>query len=477
MSTRLFAQVTENDTSDYLPLYFDGALEYNLMIAASKGLDTEVERIILRGADIEAKTEEGATPLIIAVASIKPKAVNILLSYNADPNKITSDYETPLLIILKKLVDIEAEGINVLPAGQESECLEIAESLIRYGADIDFQDNRGVTALNYASIYGSFQAADLLLYYMADIDKKAFDGTTPLMAAIWAGHANIADLLIQNGANMEARDNEGFTPFLIAAQNGDTLLLDYLIKKGVDIYEKDRFNWDALSLSIKYDHREATEMLLKAGMKWSEPGREAYNYNYVAVKYGRKEISDILEKHNINEKYKPQINQIELALSSKFNLWDIYTGMSIIFKEPGLNIGLIAGFDTKLWYTKVLVEETPTLYYQYMDKSSIAYVGVFKDVPVTDRPLKSNFIFSASLSGGYCFGNKLKGTDIAPENKFKIIPGISIKWAKKNLVLFAGFEYTHADFSRIYPIWCRAGLSYNFDFAYVKTPVKIIRWY
>jgi ankyrin repeat protein len=242
ISCQVFSQVSKEDTADYIQLYFDNALEYNLMIAASKGLDTEVKRMILKGADIKAETEEGATPLIIAVASVKPRAVDTLLAYGADPNKITSNYETSLLIILKKMVSFESVENNILTASKETECLQIAESLLRYGADIDFQDRFGATVLNYASIYGSFRFVDLLLYYMADIDKKSGDGTTPLMAAIWAGNANIADLLIQNGANLEARDNEGFTPFLIAAQNGDSLLLDLLMKNGVDIYEKDKYN-------------------------------------------------------------------------------------------------------------------------------------------------------------------------------------------------------------------------------------------
>ncbi len=45
----------------------------------------------------------------------------------------------------------------------ETGCLEIAESLIRYGANIDYQDPKGVTVLNYAAAYGSFRFADLLL--------------------------------------------------------------------------------------------------------------------------------------------------------------------------------------------------------------------------------------------------------------------------------------------------------------------------
>lgn len=477
LSGRSYTQITSKDTADYLPEYFEGALDYNLMVAASKGLDTEIERLILRGADVEAETQEGATALIIAISSLKPYAVNTLLIYNSDPNKETGNSETPLLVTLKKLVSLEAREQSVLNDFLQDECLQIAESLIRYGADIDYQDNHGVTALNYASIYGSFRFADLLLYYLADIDKKADDGTTPLMSAIWAGHANVADLLVQNGANLEARDKNGFTPFLIAAQNGDTLILNYLIKKGVDIYEKDYYGWNALGLSIKHNHIDAVSLLINSGDRWNDSGRDGINYYNVAVKFGRNEIFRLLEEKNFPEKYFPRINQLEISVSSKFNPQDIYTGMRFIFREPRKRFGILAGFDTKLWYTWVIMKESELLYYQYRDKSSIAYAGIFKEIPLKINPLKSNWLVSGSLSGGYFFANRFKGTETMPESNIKIIPAVTLKWQRRNFSIYGGLEYTGTDFYKTWPVWCRAGVSYNFDFVYGKTPVKTIKWY
>jgi ankyrin repeat protein len=478
LACQLHAQVTSRDTADYLPEdRVENALDYNLMVAASKGLETEVERLILRGAEIDAESIEGATPLIFAISGIKPKAVEILLSYNANPNKLTVNKETPLIIALRKLMDVESKGSNTLTAMYTEGCLQIAESLIRYGADIDFQDNRGVTALNYASAYGSMSFVDLLLYYRADINKKDLAGTTPLMSAIWAGNANVADLLIQNGANLEARDNDGFSPFLIAAQNGDTLMLHYLIKEGVDMYEKCREGWDALSLCIKYDHRDAIAMLIKAGNKWSDPDMNALNHYNVAAKYGRSKVIELLESSNFPNTYKAKISQMEVALSAKFNTKDLYTGFKFVFTEPRQNIGFLAGFDSKLWYSKVILRKEDNLFFHYMDKSSVAYAGVFKNFKISDNPFKSNLYFSASLSGGYWFGNKFKGTETSPESKFRLMPAAGLKWMKKSFSLYAEIEYMNTGYYKSLPIWLRTGLSYNFDFELGKTPVKLIRWY
>lgn len=474
----IIAQRSEIDTSGYLPLIYNGALEYNLMQAAASGYTSEVARMISQGADVDAETAEGATALVLAVAAYHPGTVELLLGNNADPNKITRKNETPLLITIKYR-NTEQIRISspIVEAIIDSSGMAIAESLIRSGADIDFQDNYGATPLNYASIYGYVGFVDMLIYYGADVNKKAYDGTTPLMAAIWAGFDDVADLLIRNGANLESKDNDGYTPFLIAAQNGDTVALDLLLKNGVDLYEKNNENWDALDISIRAGYKDVSEWLIKKGDKWGDTGRDHVNYYNVAANYKRKEIFELLEKENFPSKYRPHLNQMDLSISSKFNLWDIFTGFSLAFKEPLLNMGVIAGFDTKLWYTSVLIKEKANIYTQYMDKSSVAYAGVFRDIKLTDNLLKSNIYFSPSLSGAYYIGNKFKGTQLSPESKFKVIPAINFKFENKNFVISSGIELMTTGFERIIPLWIRVGYSHKFYFDPVKTQGKKIRWY
>ena len=459
LAGRLSAQVTEIDTSSYLPLFYSGSLEYNLTVAASLGYSSEIERLVKQGAEIDAENAEGATPIFFAIINRKPEAVKTLIRLGADVNKVSFRGETPLLL-----------SISVRDIG-------IAEALIRGGADVNYQNKAFVTPIHYASIYGLYDFVDLLLYYEADLDDKDVDGTTPLMAAVWAGYPDVAELLIRNGANLEARDNEGFTPFLIAAQNGDTLILNMLRKKGVDIYEKNIHNWDALALTIKSNQVNATEFLLKAGNKWADEERDVVSPYNIAAKFRRREILDLLNREKVPGKYQPHFDRLTLALSSKFNLKDYYTGLSLSFKEPLSNTGLITGFDTKFWYTRVLVKESEELYYQYLDKSSLVYAGVFKDFQLTDNIFKGNFYFSASLSAGFSFGNKFKGTEIEPGNKFRILPSASLKWIKNNFIVFTDLEYFNSGFYRTSPVYIRAGCAVDFYFDTDRAPGKIIKWY
>ena len=447
------------DTTEYIPVFYRGAIDYNLMIAASKGYTYEINRLIMKGADLFAETEQGVTPLIFAISNNQTKAAKMLIDYGSDVNKETLQQETSLHIAVK----------NQNP--------ELVEALVRAGADIDATDRYGATPLHYASVYGYLEIADLLLYYDASIDKKTLEGSTPLLASIWAGHADLADLIVQKGANIEAKDKEGFTPFLMAALNGDTLIMELLFKKGADIYATNLSDKDALALTIIADRTEATKYLLKIGNKWAAEGSHAPNPYAVASKYRRKEILRILQDNKVPGNVRYEIDQMDIMASGRFSAHDMFTGASLSFKEPYLNGGIIIGCDIKLWYTRVLLKQTEHSYYQYMNKGSVAYAGLFKDFALTNNAFKANIELSTSLSAAYSFANELKGTINVPQNKFKVIPAVSIKWVKKDFSLSLGADYMKSDFYHVGPIWLRLGASYNIYFDNVRTKAKILKWY
>jgi len=447
------------DTSDYLPLYYNGAIDNNLMVAASKGYDSEIIRLLNKGADIDAETYEGATPLVFAVANNHYSSVQTLLSFNPDVNKMTSNNETPLIISVRNQNN------------------QIAELLIRGGADIDLADRHGATPLHYAILDGSFDVVDLLLYYDGDCNKKANDGTTPLMAAIWAGYPDIADLLIQNGANLEARDLDGFTPFLIAAQNGDTLIMNLLLKDGVDLYEKNNYNYNALAIAIESNQEAVVEFLLEKGDNWSSPENEGFNPYRIASSFGRKNIIELLEKNNIPGKQKLRIDEISVSASAKFNFRDYFTGLSLSFREPLLNAGFLTGFDIKPVYTRVLLKEAENTYYQYYDKSALIYAGIFKDFIIAEYASSLKLSVSTSFLTGYSFSSKFRGTNTSPENKIKIMPSAGFKLQKKSFTFKTDLEYMNSGFYHIGPVWIRVGISYNYYLSKVRSPGKTIKWY
>lgn len=454
-----YSQVSEIDTSGYLPSYFTGYLEYNLLVAAQRGYPSEIERLISEGADVNTSTMEGATPLILAVSNRHPDAVNTILSFQPSIDAATYNSETALLIAVK------------------SQNTQIAEMLIRAGADIDKSDRYGASPLHYAAIYGAYQMADMLLYYFASSDNKSNDGTTPLMAAVWSGFPDIVSLMLSKGANLEARDNDGFTPFLVAAQNGDTLIMGMLLEKGVEIYEKNYFNYDALDLAVRSDAADAVRYLAVKGKQWTTEGNEAVNPYEVARKYNRKTIYDLLSQYGVVGTGGHRIDQVAVALSPRVSQDDFYAGLRLNFREPLLDGGIIAGIDTKPWYSRIMIDSGDDIIYQYREKRSMVYAGLFKDFAFMESDRTGTFSLNATVLAGFSFGNKLKGTYLTPENKFVVIPEAGIRWTLNNLSIYAGVDYLKSSYYKYSPLWVRTGLSFNFFFDKVKAPAKTIKWY
>lgn len=451
-------KIEASDTLEYIPSWYYGALDYNLMIAASKGLSSEIDRLIELGANINAYTNEGVTPLVLAVYNNHPETVNRLLKHFPDLDNMTAGSETPLLIAVK------------------NDSREIAETLIRGGAQIDFPDFYGNTPLHYASLFGYHEMADILLYYDAPANEKNDEGITPLHTAIWAGNTDIADMLIQNGSNMEARDDEGYTPFLIAASFGNTLIMDMLYGYDVDIHARNNYNHNALTLSIAFNHKEAVKNLLSKSERWKGAGSLGNDPYKVATKYRRKEIAAILKENNIPGRIEIEPDQVSVSGSARFMGNDFLSGVNLSVKEPYLNAGITSGVDMKLWYTRILVENSENIYTQYFDKGAMVYAGIFKDFNLTNRNKRGDLQLSASLSGAYTFGNKFKGTLISPDNSFKVIPAVSLKWTKKAISVFSGAEYIKTEYYKIGPVWFRAGISYNYYFDNLRPSLKKIKW-
>lgn len=454
----LAAQQTVVDTSGYISYLYENAINYNLAIAASQGMDSEVERLVKRGAKVNFSTTEGATALIFAVANNHLSTTKTLLSLDADVNVVTYKNETPLLIAVF------------------NNNLEISEALIRNGAEIDYSDKFGATPLHYAALHGMTEIVDLLVYYQANVDSRTNDNTTPLMAAIMEGNNAVAELLVKSGANMEANDVNGFTPFLVAAQSGNVEFALFLKEQGVDIYEKNRYQWNALSLAIKTSQVSTVKELIEFGNEWYPTNSNSVNPFKIAAESRNREIINILKESGIEGHYRNSINQVSLSLSPRFTKHGYYNGLKISFNESIYGMGFALGFDAKPSYSAQLLKVDEGLYYQLREKSFLLYGGPEKKIMLTNRINKWNMGINTALYCGYYISGKIIGPPVMEQNKLKIIPMVGIDYASKDIGFFANFEYMENQYYGVGRIWTRIGIKVNTYFEYDYFQLKEIKW-
>ena len=146
-----------------------------------------------------------------------------------------------------------------------SDLLEVVKSgnlvdiqkYITAGADINFKDSYGQTAIILASHGGSIEIVKYLLEKGADINAKNDEGLTALISALSCQNYELAQLLVESGAEIpyiedstiagdddndddnddEYEDDEYDDEITIfdAAANGDLELVKYFVENGTDI--------------------------------------------------------------------------------------------------------------------------------------------------------------------------------------------------------------------------------------------------
>lgn len=142
---------------------------------------------------------------------------------------------------------------------------EMAEQLLKRGADIHAVDNKGRTAFMWVIIYGHTEIAERLLKLGADIDASNDSGVTALTTVSALGDADKTEWMLKRGADTTVSGEYGMTPLMIAAMWGYTKTVKRLLKHGADIHAVNNDGLTVLILASMSGHTETVKQLLKRG--------------------------------------------------------------------------------------------------------------------------------------------------------------------------------------------------------------------
>jgi ankyrin repeat protein len=209
------------------PRYFHTALH----VAVAERQCDIAKLLLARGADPDAADIDGLTPLHYTTSA---KAAEHLILYGAEIDARSDKGETPLLMALYGWKDI-------------------VPILLAHGADVNAHNNRGLAALhfmcNYHGSYGH-KVLKLLVERGADVNATDNEGSTPLH---WMANSGNSDLfmskfLLENGADVNAISTFGLTPlqevfegwYRWVSDGARNRFIELLIKHGADVSVLDR---------------------------------------------------------------------------------------------------------------------------------------------------------------------------------------------------------------------------------------------
>lgn len=147
---------------------------------------------------------------------------------------------------------------------------DILEPLIKLGADINFCDPNGYTALHLAAFSGCLTSVHFLLAHDVDVNyhTKCF---TPLHFAAFGNSLDTVDMLINNGAkvvngniNNVTKPNVDESLLHCAVRSNSVELLKRFIAEGCDVNQLRSNGTNAIHLAADLGHTECLTALLDA---------------------------------------------------------------------------------------------------------------------------------------------------------------------------------------------------------------------
>ncbi|XP_048251779.1 uncharacterized protein LOC124117625 isoform X2 [Haliotis rufescens] len=200
-----------------------------LHLACRFGNKSTVESL-LPHTDINARGNNGQTPLMCALFSERKETFDLLVSMKADITMTDDDNNS--LLHLSCHVDDASLVVPIVP-----------------NVDINRRGKHGWTPLMKAAVHGNMDVFQLFLYTVkVDLKLKDENNNNLLHLACHGGHVSIVQQLLPK-FKINSRGNNGRTPVMCAAASGVESVFNLLVSEGADIRLRDDNNNSLLHLA------------------------------------------------------------------------------------------------------------------------------------------------------------------------------------------------------------------------------------
>ena len=273
-----------------------------------------VKSLLNKGANINAKNSVGETLLIISIEHKCKEITNLLLQKGADVNIKQNTYtmtEDQLPSYLKQFISKPAKtiivgGRSALHLAVFKDDMDLIDTLLAKGANIDAVDAQGETPLSHAVIDGQIEIIKLLLSKGANVNIKNHEfGMTPLHLAViipFDCKTEIINLLLEHGADIDAVTNKGDTAIQYAANYfaaNHSEIVKLLISKGANVNIQNAYGATLLHSASRKGDSSLVKILLSNGAKPNIKDNDGKTPLDIAIKEGHSEIVIILKEHGV----------------------------------------------------------------------------------------------------------------------------------------------------------------------------------
>ncbi|XP_078065724.1 dynein axonemal heavy chain 12 isoform X2 [Mustelus asterias] len=316
--------------------------ETPLFLAVQLNLIDNVQYLLVKDCNPNAKDEEGNSALIVAIRNGAPDVTSLLLRFGAAVNlecinKRTALHEAAklgrkdfvdLLIHAGAIIDPRsAFGLTPLALAAQNGYTEVVKLLLQKGADVLSQASDGVSVLFEAATVANSECLALLLEYGADANVPKNSGHLPIHRASYRGHYQSVKLLVP-ATDYSAIKESGISPVHSAAAGGQQECLRLLLQLRFDVNfmlsQRLRRGYDdhrksALYFAVSNNDVCSARLLLEAG---ALPNQDPINCLQLSLRLGNYELMNLLLRHGANVNYYCRVNTTHFPSALQYALND-----------------------------------------------------------------------------------------------------------------------------------------------------------
>ena len=203
--------------------------------------------------------------------------------------------------------------------------VEILESLLKNGAEINAKDHAGNTSLHLASFFWadifftsmtpvswgwmahnartldmSLKVTRSLLDHGADVNAVNLQGDTALHRSIMKGEKSMTNLLLARGADITIKDGHRAAPLTLVSESGDEEVARILLRHDLERQIQCGVLDDAMRMSASKDHLALLEMLLARSSEQPTPDPEGKSLLHISAYGGSLKCLQYLENHGFD---------------------------------------------------------------------------------------------------------------------------------------------------------------------------------
>ncbi len=261
-------------------------------------------------------------PIIVAAKAVKPDALKFLLEQKVNIHVKNEDGKTPLQLLQANeylikdpnynqyivalggtaLSDIETQksknSMKLLSEiNYENTTVEGIQKLIQEGADVNFKDQYGTSAL-----IKSVEVVDEKTFN--EFKKNGFFTTTSDYNSYLKKHLDIIDLLLKNGADINTQNKYGQNLLFIAIKYNQPTVLEHLLKQGIDVNTANNAGTTALmEAASSAEDTQIIKLLLQYGADKTIKDNRGKTASQYAVFNLNQEVHDLLKISTPIQKY------------------------------------------------------------------------------------------------------------------------------------------------------------------------------